>query len=57
MKTCDCPLRIKRYVSGASGMPSKRATYLCRARFGIFLKDWKCVGITHPKCPKTEASK
>lgn len=52
-KTADCKLRFAFRVDRKDGTYSKRATYLCRARdgHGLFLRDWKCVGLNHKDCP------
>lgn len=48
MKTKDCKLRY-----GVRFNDSLRTIYLCRerAKNGLFLRHWRCVGLGHAKCP------
>lgn len=53
-ETTDCKLRYGLRVSGADNTPSKRVTWCCRFRPGLFLKQWKCVGYGKAGCPLTD---
>jgi hypothetical protein len=44
-----CPLREAIYVSNRHGT-SKRANYCCKARSGLFLSEWRCVGLSDNRC-------
>ncbi len=45
-----CPLREEFRTENRYRQKSKRITWLCRARTGLFLSDWKCVGLKSTKC-------
>ena len=45
-----CPLREAIYVSNKHSQKSSRATYCCKARTGLFLSDWRCVGLSDNRC-------
>ena len=45
--TENCRLRYKFYTR----QNAQRAIFCCHQRFGMFLSDMRCVGLTHEKCP------
>lgn len=45
-----CPLRQAVRVKNEHNQESRRITWCCKARGGLFLSDWRCIGLQSEKC-------